>query len=113
MITKEITLQGKTYPVVFTMKTIINFEEITEKTFFGDDLAKLTDRMAIIMAAVLAANEKADLKIEDMQNLDWDGIKELLSAAAVVMDMSYDFFKIPRVMEKPQKPTEESNEKNA
>ena len=111
MITKEITLQGKTYPVVFTMKTILNFEEITSKTFFGDSLSKLTDRIAITIAAVLAANEKADINVEDLTDLDWDGIQELLTAFSVVTDLSYDFFKIPRVIETPQKT--EDNEKNA
>lgn len=110
MTTKEITIQGKTYPVIFTMKTIINFEAITDKTFFGDKLDKLTDRIALIIAAVLAANNKAKLEFEDLTDLDWDGIQELHRAFAVIMDMSYDFFKIPRIMEKAQK--EEGDEKN-
>ena len=108
--TKEITIQGKTYPVIFTMKTIINFEAITEKTFFGDKLEKLTDRIALIIAAVLAYDKKAKLEFEDLADLDWDGIQELQRAFAVIMDMSYDFFKIPRIMEKAQK--EEGDEKN-
>lgn len=110
MTTKEITLQGKTYSVIFTMKTIINFEAITDKTFFGDKLDKLTDRIALIIAAVLAYDKKAKLEFEDLTDLDWDGIQELQRAFAVIADMSYDFFKIPRIMEKTQK--EEGDEKN-
>ena len=110
MTTKEITIQGKTYPVVFTMKTIINFEAITEKTFFGDKLEKLTDRIALIIAAVLAYDKNAKLEFEDLTDLDWEGIQELHKAFAVIMDMSCDFFKVPHVMEKGQK--EEGDEKN-
>lgn len=31
MIKKEITIQGRQYPVCFDMQTIINFEEITSQ----------------------------------------------------------------------------------
>lgn len=110
MTTKEITIQGKTYPVVFTMKTIINFEAITEKTFFGDKLEKLTDRIALIIAAVLACDKNAKLEFEDLTDLNWEGIQELHKAFAVIMDMSCDFFKVPHIMDKGQK--EEGDEKN-
>ena len=110
MTTKEITIQGKTYPVVFTMKTIINFEAITEKSFFGNKLEKLTDHIAMIIAAVLAYDKKAKLEFEDLTDLDKDGIQELQRAFAVIMDMSCDFFKIPHIMEKAQ--NDEGDEKN-
>lgn len=98
MITKEITIQGKTYPVVFDMKTIINFEEITKKTFFGDKLEKLTDKIAIVVSSVLAADDKADLNVDALTSLDWDGIQEMMTAFAVVMKLSLDFFHIPEVI---------------
>jgi hypothetical protein len=113
MIQKEITIQGKTYPVVFTMKTIVNFEEIANKSFFGEQLEKLSDRMAIVIAAVLAADEHADMKVSDMTSLDWDGIQELLKAFSVVMEMSLEFFKIPGVIDKPEKKGEGKSSKNA
>ena len=110
MITKEITIQGKTYPVVFNMKTIINFEEITKKTFFGDKLEKLTDIIAIVVSSVLAADEKADLNVDALTSLDWDGIQEMMTAFAVVMKLSLDFFHIPEVI--PEKKSKGNGKKN-
>jgi hypothetical protein len=113
MIQKEITLQGKTYPVVFDMQTIINFEEIARKTFFGDPLEKLTDRIAIIAAAVLSADENSDLKLESLKSLDWNGIQELLKAYSIIMEMSLEFFNIPKVIDKPEKQSKANGKKNA
>lgn len=110
---KEITLQGNTYPVVFDMKTILNFEEITQKTFFGNTFEKLTDRIALIVAAVLSANKEAKLDVETLMSLDWEGIQEVLKAYSEIMDMSLDFFKIPKVIDKPEKKEKGKKSKNA
>ena len=45
---KEITINGKQYPVIFTLATLSNFEEITGKPFFKADLDIIKNRIAII-----------------------------------------------------------------
>ena len=58
MTKKEITINGKQYPVIFDMQTIMNFEEVTGgKSFFTENLTTLKNRIALIIAAVTAADE--------------------------------------------------------
>ena len=112
MTTSEITINGKQYPVVFSMKTIINFEEIANKSFFGVTFDKTTDRIALIVAAILAADENSPIKIEDvMGNQDVAAIKQISEAFLIILNMSTEFFGIPTVIEQPE-PTEEER-KNA
>ena len=37
MKTKEITINGQTYPITFTIKTLMGYEDITKKKFFQKD----------------------------------------------------------------------------
>lgn len=110
----EITINGKQYPVAFNMKTIINFEEIANKSYFDSNFGKTTDRIALIVAAVLSADEKSSIKIEDvMGNNDLAAIKQISEAFLIILNMSTEFFGIPTVIEQPELTEEErKNAKN-
>jgi len=98
MIMKEITINGKNYPVVFNMKTILGYEQISGKSFFGEDFAKMSERLALIVAAVISADSKADISIDDMMNADkLELVQEILTAYTVVIGMVNEFFKMPDV----------------
>ena len=109
---KEITLQGRTYPIDFTMKTIMKFEEIVDKSFFGtpekpEDFHKTTDRMALIYAAVETADEKHDLTIEKMTgSMDFHAVKDIITAFGTVMNLANDFFELPKVTQEEDKADE-------
>ena len=95
---KEITINGKKYPVVFNMKTILGYEQISGKSFFGEDFAKMSERLALIAAAVISAGGKEELSIDDMINADtMELVQEILTAYTVVIGMVNEFFKTPGV----------------
>lgn len=99
---EKITINGKTYPVVFNMKTILGYEEISGKSFFGEDFSKMSERLALITAAVISAGGKEELSIDDMINADkLELVQEILAAYTVVIDMVNEFFKKPDVEPKP------------
>ena len=86
MKTKEITIGGVTYPVAFSMKTMLNFEEISGKPFFGESFDHLKERIALIMSAALTADDNTKLTIDDLMKGDeWDRVKELMAAYNTVM----------------------------
>lgn len=98
MTESKITLHGQEYPVAFNLQTIINFEDITGHSIFGDDLTTMKSRIAMIMAAVLSADDKTALTINDiLGNKDWQATTEIIAAYAIVDSMSSDFFKIPEI----------------
>lgn len=99
---EKITINGKTYPVVFNMKTILGYEQISGKSFFGEDFSKMSERLALITAAVISAGGKEELSIDDMINADkLELVQEILAAYTVVIDMVNEFFKKPDVEPKP------------
>ena len=115
MTKKEITLNGKTYPVVFTIKTMMGFENIVGHSFFDEKtFSSFNVRMAIIIAAILAANKNADIPFDEWADIDdMEGLNEFVVAFNTVMKMSAEFFHIPEVIKKDEsaQPTED-NEKN-
>lgn len=112
--TKEITINGIKYPVAFNMKTIISYEEIADKSYFDSNFGKTTERIALIVAAVLTADEKSKIKVEDvMGNNDLAAIKQISEAFLIILNMSTEFFGIPSVIEQPELTEEErKNAKN-
>ena len=113
MTQKEITINGKTYPVVFTMDTMMNFEEIADKSFFETDLKRLKDRLAIIMAAVITADDKTTLTVEELRgNGDLEAVQQIIAAFNIVMEASTEFFKIPAVEPNDEKPAEEQTDED-
>ena len=114
MKTKEITIGGKNYPVAFSMKTMLNFEEISGKPFFGESFDHLKERIALIMSAALTADNNTKLTIEDLtKGYEWERVKELMAAYNTVMELCAGFMEIPAVEPKPEKPSEESQEGKA
>lgn len=108
---KEITIGGKQYPVVFTLQTMMNFEEIAGKSFFGESFDGFKERIALIISAVLAADEKADITVEQMTNAEtWQQAQDIIKAYVAVMELSAKFFNIPEVEPKDEKPTDETEE---
>ena len=98
MNTKEITINGKTYPVVFNMKTILGYEQISGKSFFGEDFSKMSERLALIVAAVVSAGSKEELSIDEMINADrMELVQEIITAYTIVIGMVNEFFKTPDV----------------
>ena len=110
---KEITIGGKQYPVVFTLKTMMNFEEITGKSFFGESFDTFKSRIALIISAVVAADENAGITIEQLTNADtWQAAQDIVKAYVAVMELSAKFFNIPEVESEPkdEKPADEAEE---
>lgn len=100
MTSQKITINGKEYPVVFTLLTMSNFEEITEKGFFEANMSKTNVRLAVVVAAALAADSNTKLTIEEMRGGEtFDDYKQINEAFTIVMNLAQDFFKIPKVEE--------------
>ena len=107
MTQKEITLQGKKYPIDFTMQAIMTFEEIADKSFFDYNFTKTTDRMALIYAAVMNADKKADITIEKMAgDMGLQAIRDIIAAFGIVMNLANDFFELPKVTKEEDKTDE-------
>lgn len=100
---RKITIQGVEYPVVFNMKTVMNFEEIANKSFLGNDFVKTSDRIALVLASVMAADEKTNLTIETIVgNGDWESLKAVNVAFNDIMEDGLKWFGIPKVIEEVQ-----------
>jgi hypothetical protein len=97
---KEVTIGGVQYPVEFTFQALLNFEEIAEKSFFETDFKKLKDRIALIAAAVYAADEKTKLTVDTiMAGKDLKAIQGITAAFVIVMDLCNEYFEIPKVVQ--------------
>lgn len=109
---KEITIQGKQYPVAFTMQTMMNFETITKgKSFLKSNFDTIEDRIALISAAVFTADEKSKLTIEDIVGKkDLAAVQQIIAAFNVVAEIMEPFFKVPEIEPKDEKPEETAEE---
>lgn len=95
MTKKEITIQGKQYPVIFTLATISNFEEITSQSFFEANLNTVKCRIALIMAAAIAADENTKLTVEGIKGKeDLEAYQQISAAFIVIGELSKEFFKV-------------------
>ena len=111
MTQKEITIGGVSYPVVFNLDAMMNFEEIADKQFFKANFEHLKDRMAVVYAAVLSANDKTTLTIQKMKGDGTiDAVKEIVTAYNIVMDLAGEFFKIPTVVAEEENLEKQSEE---
>lgn len=110
MTKKEITINGKQYPVIFDMQTIMNFEEVTSgKSFFTENLTTLKNRIALIIAAVTAADENTQLEVKDITgNRSMAEVQQIIAAYTVIDSLAAEFFKIPEIEKKnnPEPPAE-------
>ena len=111
MKTKEITIGGKNYPVIFTLATISNFEEITGKPFFKADLDIIKNRIAIICAAAIAADENTKLTVEELRgNDDLEAYKQICTVYNTIIEMAAEFFHIPPTEKKEAEQTAAEDE---
>ena len=115
MIQKEITVNGVQYPVIFTLATLSNFEEIARTPFFKADFDILKNRIAIICAAAIAADKKTKLAVEELRGKEtWEDYVQIAAAYAIVMECAKEFFPVPEIEEdnqEEQQPAEEGDEK--
>ena len=115
MTQKEITIQGKQYPVTFDLQTMLNFEDTTHRSFFTTDFEKMSvnDRIHIIHAAVKSADKNTKLTIEGIKgNYSYEDVKNIMNASNIIIILSAKFFPIPEIEKKnnPEPPTEEKTE---
>ena len=111
---KEITINGKQYPVIFTLATLSNFEEITGKAFFSQNLDTVKNRIAIICAAAITADENTELTVEELRGKDsWEDYVQIATAYTVVMELAGKFFHMPEIEKgnDEEQPAEEGDEK--
>ena len=117
MTTKEITIGGETYPVVFNFDAMMFFEEVADKQFFKANFEHMKDRMSLVFAAVLAANEKTTLTIQKMKgDGSLDAVREIIEAFNIVMTLTGEFFKVPAVVadeEKAENHPDDKDDKDA
>ena len=101
---KQIEINGKMYAVVVDMQTIMNFEEITGKSFFASTEETLKDRIALIMAAALSADKNTKLTIEDIiGDKGFDALQQVINAYLIISELLVEFTKIPAVVSNSEK----------
>ena len=106
-----IKINGVEYPVVFTLLTMSNFEEITNKGFFEVNLLTTNNRIAIVIAAALAADKDTKLTVEEMRGQEtFDDYKQIVAAFNTVMELANGFFAVPGVEPKPEQSAEEKTD---
>lgn len=110
---KEITLSGKTFPVAFNLQTMINWESITGKSFFGQDFKLLSDQTVLVVAAILSENPDADINYDGIvKTSNYQTLQEIIDASNTVMALASEFFKVPEVMKEEKKKTGKGKGKN-
>jgi hypothetical protein len=101
---KDITINGKTYSVVFDLQTMINYENITGRSFFDKNFHLMHNRIALLIAAIISANKDADIDSGELiKKANYEIFKEIILAFNVVMDMAGKFFEIPSIEPKEEK----------
>jgi hypothetical protein len=112
---KEVTILGKTYPIEFTLQTILNYEELNNgNSFFEANFDAMKERIAIVVSAILAADKDADIDFDRLAKIDnWKQAQEIVQAYVTVMELSTKFFNIPEIEKKndPAPAEAESDEK--
>lgn len=92
---KEITIGGQQYPVAFTLKTIDGFERITSTPFSTANLDLIHNRMALILAAALTADENTKLTAETIiGDGDLKALKQITAATTTIMELAKEFFEV-------------------
>lgn len=91
---RTVTIDGKEYPVLFNMSTLIAFEQNYNKSFFGENFDKLYPRVTLVFAAMFAADEKITADVL-LKSKDWQGITQAFNT---IMEMAAEFFKVPQVV---------------
>lgn len=112
MTEKKIQIAGREFAIVFNMQTILNFEDMSPRSFFGNDMHMLIDKIYLVVAAIIAANEKEEINADEIKQSGVEGIQQIVAAYDEVMKMAAVFFKIPAVEQKnePEAPEDEDEQ---
>ena len=103
---KEVTINGAQYPVVFTLDTLFGVEDIIGGSFFEANFGTLKNRMALVLAAIYSADEKADISVESLKAMEpMQMITDITAAFVAVSELTTEFFRIPEA-EKQNEPEE-------
>lgn len=95
---KEITINGKQYPVKFDMQAMMNFEEITGESFFNSKFESLKSRIALIISAAIAADSQSKITVEELKGEgDIKAIMAIVTAYKTVSELMADFFTVPAI----------------
>ena len=93
---QEIQIGTRILPVAFNMTTLLTFEEITDRPFFGEEFLKNKERLALIFAAVYAADRDTTFTIDELMAADnWQQVSH---AFELVTEMAKEFFTVPKVV---------------
>lgn len=104
-----IDICGKQVPVIFNLGTLLSFEEIAGKSFFGEDFSHIRERVALVLAAIISADPETTIKFEDI--VSSDTFTAFNDAFTKVSGLSTEFFDLPKVVaEAEQKEAAESDE---
>ena len=107
---KEVTINGAQYPVVFTLDTLFGVEDIIGGSFFEANFGTLKNRMALVLAAIYSADEKADISVESLKAMEpMQMITDITAAFVAVSELTTEFFRIPEA-EKQNEPEPEKPE---
>lgn len=95
---KEVTINGVQYPVVFTLDTLFGVEDIIGGSFFDANFGTLKNRMALVLAAIYSADDKADITVDALKAMEpLKMIQDVTAAFVTVSDLMTEFFRIPEV----------------
>ena len=103
---KEVTINGVQYPVVFTLDTLFGVEDILGGSFFEANFGTLKNRMALVLAAIYSADDKADITVDALKAMEpLKMIQDVTAAFVAVSELMNEFFRIPET-EKQNEPEE-------
>lgn len=98
MNTKEITINGKKYKIAFTVKTMMSYEKLTGNSFFYAKFSDLSERLPLIIAAILTVDDNPEISMDELMNIDnIHGLQDIISAFAAVIELSEQFFDLPAI----------------
>ena len=113
---KEVTINGAQYPVVFTLDTLFGVEDIIGGSFFEANFGTLKNRMALVLAAIYSADDKADITVDQLKAMEpMLMITDITAAFVTVSELMTEFFRIPEAEKQnepePDKPEGDDEEK--
>ena len=99
--------------MAFNLQTMINFESITGKSFFGQDFKLIGDQTVLVVAAILSENSDADINYDGLVKASsFRTLQEIVEASNIIMALASDFFKIPDVIKEEEKKQGKGKGKN-
>lgn len=103
-----VTINGVNYPIVFDLKALTNFEDITKQGVFEANMNTTNNRIAIVIGAAISADKNTALTVKEMRGKEtFEDYKQIVKAYNVVMTLAKDFFKIPEVEKEKEEKTDE------